>query len=471
MTGMNDLPTENNIPGDRFIDRLKISDMPRILIVSLIIGLAVRLIFIPLLAYEYDNYYWALIIENINSGNGLYEIKGMYYTPVWGYILGFYDVIWSYISPTGELGIRVTELLGIEMLDYGYHTATIASPGFVIGLKIILTVVDALVGYLLYKLVLEITNDRKKSALAFALWFICPIVVYMSGIQVMFDSLSALMLLLSIILLRRDSNLMCGLVLGLACLLKVFPAICVPIFIMYLVIKNKEDTKRSAEKICAFIAGGLISFAVVLIPNMAEGNIDKTFLFLTTRLFTSEGPSMFFYAIIIATIIFVILIIILMKHIGPMHIDEHLNKIILVSLILAIIATKNPGPQYCIVFIPLLILEITTKDRSYTICWWLIGIATTFKAVVMNNFGLFCMSAAYYHLVPYDWIISMTSVFDNKVGDTTLLNLLNTIGDIFYDIGMVLILLFCIKPLADRFWPYAGSIIGKIKTIAGGHDQ
>ena len=56
-------------------------------ITILSVALLVRLVLMPLLTYDYDIYHWAVIIQNFQSGNGLYDVAGYYYTPTWGYIL------------------------------------------------------------------------------------------------------------------------------------------------------------------------------------------------------------------------------------------------------------------------------------------------------------------------------------------------------------------------------------------------
>ena len=47
-----------------------------------IIGVIIRLLMIPI-TLVYDSNYWAIVIRNIETGSGLYELEGYYYTPVW----------------------------------------------------------------------------------------------------------------------------------------------------------------------------------------------------------------------------------------------------------------------------------------------------------------------------------------------------------------------------------------------------
>ncbi|WP_400205546.1 hypothetical protein [Methanomethylophilus alvi] len=71
-----------------------------------------------------------MIIQNIDSGNGLYELFGYYYTPVWGYIMGFIDMFSNTFLSVSELGTHVSGLLTVEDLENMRHVATVTSPEF-----------------------------------------------------------------------------------------------------------------------------------------------------------------------------------------------------------------------------------------------------------------------------------------------------------------------------------------------------
>ena len=53
------------------------------------------------LAYTFDTNYWAIVTRNIQMGEGLYGLRGYYYTPVWGYILGFVSMFDSFFFNIG----------------------------------------------------------------------------------------------------------------------------------------------------------------------------------------------------------------------------------------------------------------------------------------------------------------------------------------------------------------------------------
>ena len=49
----------------------------------IVIGLLIRILMIPL-CHPYDSNFWTIVIRNAESGYGLYQMEGYYYTPVWG---------------------------------------------------------------------------------------------------------------------------------------------------------------------------------------------------------------------------------------------------------------------------------------------------------------------------------------------------------------------------------------------------
>ena len=93
-----------------------------------IAGLAIHLL-IMLLAMVYDSDYWAIVIRNINAGEGLYGMEGYYYTPVWGYILGLVSAFQNAFLSLGDSAVRVFDVIYFEAS--GHQTsATVTSHHF-----------------------------------------------------------------------------------------------------------------------------------------------------------------------------------------------------------------------------------------------------------------------------------------------------------------------------------------------------
>lgn len=70
-----------------------------------VFGIALRLVLAFLLNFNNDVASWALVMENLLAGSGLYAVDGYCYTPLWGYFLGFWtgaEDLFLNISSFGE---------------------------------------------------------------------------------------------------------------------------------------------------------------------------------------------------------------------------------------------------------------------------------------------------------------------------------------------------------------------------------
>lgn len=198
----------------------------------MLIGIAIRVLIGVVMNCNFDVAGWALASTNILSGEGLYGLDGYYYTPVWGYFLGFFsgfqDLFLS-ISSFGDFFPGASILVSNDVFGNAYVT----NSAFNIALKCMLFAFDIIVAYLVYWLIDDVTEDRKKAETACAVWFLCPIVFLVSAVGGMFDVLMGVFLLLAIIMLRRDRIFMGGAFFALAVLLKMFPAFFLFPFVAY----------------------------------------------------------------------------------------------------------------------------------------------------------------------------------------------------------------------------------------------
>lgn len=102
------------------------------------------------------------------------------------------------------------------------------------------------------------------------LWFFCPVVVYMCGIQAQFDCFSALMALLAVLLMRKEKFLLAGMMLALAMLLKLWPGALVFVFIPYVL--NRYGRDEGLRKLAVLVFGAVVTIAVIFAPSIANGS-------------------------------------------------------------------------------------------------------------------------------------------------------------------------------------------------------
>ena len=198
----------------------------KILLIS-IISFIIHILAIIFLTHLGDPEYWPRIIQTVNSGNGVYGLDGNYYTPLWGYLLSFVDMV---IQTTGSVPFFGDVFAAFLPWDgVPGAKAWIVSPQITFATKIPMAISDIIVGYLIYTIVLDFTKSEKKGLIAMTLWCFCPMVVYMSCVQGQFDSISTLLILLTIKLLREDRPFIAGFAFGFESWLKMFPRYPVPL--------------------------------------------------------------------------------------------------------------------------------------------------------------------------------------------------------------------------------------------------
>jgi len=443
-----------------------ISFVKRPLFLIVAIGLVIRLVLMPLLSYDYDIYHWALVISNINSGNGLYGLDGYYYTPVWGYLLGFISHAQEFLVNIGGMGIRFTDLLPIENLQFHYHIATITSIGFNITMKIPFILCDLAVGYLVHYIVKDRTGDSKKAVIGFGLWFLCPIVIYMSGVQAMFDTFSALLLLLTVISFYKDKYFFGGVFFSAAVLLKLFPGFCIVVLLTYIIVKNRENG-LAKRRVIETIAGALIMFAVLMLPVILEGNMSEALSFVSSRV--SDPFTMTFIAVnSILAVLAAFFFGYKMYRTDPKKADSAMLMYVMLTVAASLLMSVTP--QYVIVVMPFLILQIFTSERSYLRCWALLGVSAFLGAFILNNFSLFGMLSEYTSFVSPGWVVSSMQFMETGVG-INLISLFTGIVNAIQYISILLIFAFYFTDQINERIPILGSILNRVKGKGGSNNE
>lgn len=375
-----------NDPNEKRDSKMKITFFKGPALTILLIGLAIRLILAPLFTYPFDMEHWAVVMQNIESGNGLYSLTGYFYTPVWGYLLGAQDLFLNcFLSLT--YGNRFIDLAGVEALLFIFHTSTVTTVEYNFVMKLPLIFVDVLVGYLVYRVVLFKSKDEHKSTLAFGCWFLCPLVIYMSVVQAQFDCFSALFALMSLILLKRNYYFFAGVFFALGALLKFFPVFCILPFCAY-VLKTETSPRLSIRQLFSFVLGILLTVFIIYLPLILSGTAIDSLSFIISR-----GSNSTLYATIriwVPAVLLIFTVFALAFKSSSMSSAEIRNHLTLFALTLLCVATLcSSGPQYCIVYLPIMSIYAVTNDRKdLLICTLIFTIFATIAAFLNNNFSL-----------------------------------------------------------------------------------
>jgi len=379
-----------------------IKTLKRPVVIVLIIGLLIRFILAPLLTHTYDIAHWAMVMDHIQAGFGLYSVPGYYYSPVWGYMLGTFSFISNFMFHMGPPAVFQSAFLPTQELWWPWFTSEITTISFNIFMKIPMILCDVLVGALIYYLIKERTNDEKKAAYGFALWFLCPIVIYTSSVQVMFDNFSILFMLLSVLLFYKRRYFAGGVMLSLAAFTKFFPAYIVFAIIAYVWITNKDD-KAERTKALLYGAAGLAVMTLILnAPMIAEGSVMQSLEFISSR--AESGYSM---VLIMQPIIFALVAYwaYRLTKTDPKDADE--NYFFCLLLTTAAIFLWQPAAQYIMIIIPLLAYHIAVNDKRYLWPWLVLTASALIYSFVTTNFSGFSALASYTNIIDQGWVMGM----------------------------------------------------------------
>ncbi len=424
------------------------------LITILLLAAVVRVVLMPLLVYDFDIYHWALIMENIQNGDGLYDVAGYYYTPVWGYILGFMTGLLDLFGGVADFGARYTEFLPVEDLNIRFHIATLTSLEFNIMMKAMLVVCDFLVAALVYRFMVEMTSDTRKATVAVAVWLFCLPVIYMSAIQAQFDTISALFMLLTVYLLYKDHAFVAGMMFSCTVLLKFFPGFTILVLLAYVWLRHRDDG-LAVRKIVGAAVGAAIMFFVIYAPQIIDGNFLDSLSFVFGRVETTD-------ALVSYVRIAVMLFGTLVSGYAMVKMKGDLDRrfILCCMVALTFVVLPSTSPQYPIVLVPLLAMVIADGGREYFRPYVIMAVGAVANALAINNFSLLLSVSEFSSLVSPDWVVSaMQGMESIMIFGLTSVAFLTCIGGTVEAVGTAFILLIFFKePIVSRF-PRTGRLV------------
>ena len=441
--------------------------IPKMVFLIAILSLVVHLVMTALFSHTYDSEYWLIIMQNIETGNGLYGLNGFYYTPVWGYMLSFADMLTQVFGAIPVLGDRFTDLILIE--DYNGFQAVLASPDINFLLKLPLSVCDVLVGYLLYVIVSRHTGSERKGIVSMALWCFCPIVVYMSAIQGQFDTISVLLLLMTIFLIRQDNPLLAGMVFALATWLKIFPGVCILVLFGYMLARYK-GAPRSTRQISMSIVGFLLLTAVLFLPQILDGTLAYAFSFLTSRTSGYDLGSTLYMAGML--VIIIVLMLFMTRSIARKPAAEADRLVFLYCGLLATLAAMVQfGYQYApsIVGFIILFAMMSVNTRGYRFMFLVVSLFTFLEAFFWVNYSSLFIISEYFGTFDPSWVLEHTLDFTLNWGSEATGSLMGRFANIWhyalFAFVIMAVLDFCRGrvPVLDRASDYVRSLGGLLR--------
>jgi uncharacterized membrane protein len=178
----------------------------------------------PITAHPFDIYVWYNLSDGILANGPLHPAG---FPPLWCHYLlvpvaYLYDWL-SAVLPTGTIAMSSLP----SALDFypSYQIGVVPGLLFNFIVKIPFLVSDILIAILLYKLVTELTRNKRLAQSAAALWFLNPFVIWISAGWGMWDTLPALFSVLALFLLVRKRFGLSALCLSFGVAAKLYPAL------------------------------------------------------------------------------------------------------------------------------------------------------------------------------------------------------------------------------------------------------
>jgi len=258
------------------------------------------------------------------------------YFPLTYYFLGSYQAV---ASPL--LGA------GFEKWISDASATSMETPGvyrYLFILKLPYLIFDILVAFLLVGLVQKEENKRK----LFISWLFNPFTIFLVYVYSNIDIIPVFLSLLTLLLVRKEKNLLSGVVLGLAFCFKAYPVIMLPFVLL---------TLKSFRESMKFVSGFILLILLFIAPLWSNSFLMSAFNSgLTTRIF-STGITLGFGE----SIMIVILSLTLLFYISFNKINNRNAWIFYMSSILLILSFIHFHIQWILWVFPFLILVKTLK--------------------------------------------------------------------------------------------------------------
>jgi Gpi18-like mannosyltransferase len=386
---------------ERFAENQLFSRMNGTLLKIAIIGIVIRLALIPF-AFSFDASFWIITGAGFESNRTLYESGNFYYLPPFGYILAVLTAIWSLLPfESGTLALELVSGSNFSSVPY----TMVTSLSFNLFYSIPLTIFDLISSWLVYSIVLEKTDSRRKANLGFALFFLSPLIIWSSSIAYMFDSLSAMFMLITIYALMKDQYGLAGASLALATLTKVFPILISFAVLLYVISKN-ETIRSTLRNLAVFLSGFVASAIFIMLPVFLKGEMGRSLIFLSSRAEESAQATgglnlidLILYPMpdkIFVVMPFLLFMIVLSTFLIFLSKGDNDKKLVMASLMsVTMFFLFPPISTYPVIAIPLLALAaVYYGEKLWLIPWVLFSVLMPIHAIaIFGNTILYPLAA------------------------------------------------------------------------------
>ena len=258
----------------------------RKLLITLILGTAIRLALAPFTEQRWDMYIWRLNQAFVYQYriNPFWPRQGLEfawgYPPLWLFTLLLVYPIYITFCPTcypqevsllwNPYNSAADPQQKMTLFFESYRRFLPPPQGLVKGLNLpILDLIiktpiilsDILIALLLYRIIKSVSRGEKAAKYAYTTWLLNPYVIWMSSIWGMFDAIPTLFIVLSTYYLLQNKIYKSALTLSIATLYKLYPIILLPINAL-LIIKRERKIKKAVKYF--IISTGIIILVIFI---------------------------------------------------------------------------------------------------------------------------------------------------------------------------------------------------------------
>ncbi len=419
-----------------------ILDVRHPILLILAIGIVLRLV-LGAFSMTYDLDYWAIVMRNVESGNGLYTLEGYYYTPVWGYVLGSLSAFSSLALDLGETAQRVVEALFVEGVRANY-TATVPSLVLLYYVKAPLFICDLITSFVAMRMAKETTGDDYKATIVFGLTFLSPILLASTGVIAMPDTMATMFAILTIYLVRKDAYLLAGMTFALAVLTKFFPAFLIFVLVAYIMCRYRDDRRFAYRCVAMSAVGAIVMTLVLFMPQILSGQMEMCFQFLTDRTGSATDDNIFQEILGRLRIIVYGIVLCASIYLGYRmyhgSYPDPFEKLMEYSLLIAfMVLIYPPTTQYMVILVPFLAYWIGVGRRKLMVYWGLLLVAVMFTVFESNTVTMLPL-AVWTDLIGVDVLMDIFRAFDEPIlGSISIRNMLYLVGGVFQCLCVLLV--------------------------------
>jgi len=332
-------------------------------------GLLARLVLSPLTGHPWDLKVWLDVGKRVMEGDVLlYSLNGR---PEW---------MWGYYAyPPGWMGWCGL----VYLFNFNIHLYA-----WILKLPIILS--DLATGYLIHITMKKLGRSEAESTLGAALYILNPVSIFISSVWGMFDAIPAMLTMMALNLFVDKKELRSGILLGLGVLFKLYP-----LFLISAFLHRARRCGTPPSKLVGFLSATTAAPLAASIPF-----ILRDFKGYANALLSHTAPSGYMslwfpishllYPLkevggVLFLTMFVALNALIFQRINH---SEYGGKesIYLASLLLMLcffITSPKVNPQYAVWFLPLLIVDFTSR-RSVFAYGSLCGVTALTSLIIMG---------------------------------------------------------------------------------------